>query len=59
MVVENGVFEIRSGGGVVLAGAELSFRVYKFVFPIAATIKDHTATLTPQFDLKHATYRGP
>ncbi len=57
MVVEEGVFKIKSVSGVVLAGSELSFRIDDFVFPIAAEIKDRTATLTPQFDKEHAQYK--
>ena len=54
---DNGVFTIAAADGTVLAGTELSFRVDDFVFPIEASIHDHTATLTPKFDLAHATYR--
>ncbi|OXR47546.1 hypothetical protein B7C42_00671 [Nocardia cerradoensis] len=54
---EAGVFRIKAADGTVLAGTELSFRVDDFVFPIAADISGHTATLTPQLDLAHATYR--
>ncbi|MGW5517543.1 hypothetical protein [Nocardia africana] len=54
---DNGVFTIKSPDGTVLAGSDLSFRVDDFVFPIAAAIDGRTATLTPQFDLAHATYR--
>ncbi len=57
MAAENGIFTIRAADGSVLAGAELSFRVDDFVFPIAADIAGDTATLTPRFDLAHATYR--
>ncbi|WP_067564906.1 hypothetical protein [Nocardia acidivorans] len=57
MVVENGVFKIESTGGTVLAGAELSFRVDDFVFPIAADITGRTAALTPLFDREHAVYQ--
>ena len=57
MTADNGVFEIKSAKGTVLAGSDLSFRVDDFVFPIAAKINGHTATLTPQFDLAHASYR--
>ncbi len=41
----------------MLAGSDLSFRVDDFVFPIAAKITGHTATLTPRFDLAHAAYK--
>jgi hypothetical protein len=54
---DNGVFKIKSRNGTVLAGSDLSFRVDDFMFPIAAKINGHTATLTPQFDLAHATYK--
>ncbi|WP_067663141.1 hypothetical protein [Nocardia miyunensis] len=57
LAIEDGAFKIKSTSGKVLAGTDLSFRVDDFVFPIAAAIKDHTATLTPEFDLAHATYR--
>ncbi|MFB7723175.1 hypothetical protein [Nocardia sp. NPDC056100] len=55
--VQDGRFEIKAPGGAVVAGTELSFRVDDFVFPIAAAIRDNTATLTPLFDLQHAQYR--
>jgi hypothetical protein len=55
---EDGMLTIRpKNGGPILAGAELSFRVDDFVFPIAAEIHRTHAVLTPQFDLAHATYR--
>ncbi|WP_024800618.1 hypothetical protein [Nocardia sp. BMG51109] len=57
MVVEDGVFKIKSAGGNTVAGTELNFRVDDFVFPIAADISGHTATLTPQFDMAHAQYK--
>ncbi|MFE3105206.1 hypothetical protein [Nocardia tengchongensis] len=57
LVTDNGVFKIVAADGTVLGGTELSFRVDDFVFPIAAKITDRTATLTPQFDLQHATYQ--
>ncbi|MFF2085396.1 hypothetical protein ACFVVM_16590 [Nocardia sp. NPDC058176] len=57
LVDEDGVFKIKAPNGTVLAGTELSFRVDDFVFPIAAQIKDRTATLTPQFDVEHAVYK--
>ncbi|MRH88009.1 hypothetical protein GFY24_11220 [Nocardia sp. SYP-A9097] len=57
MVVENGVFKVKAANGVTVAGTELSFRVDEFVFPIAAEINDHVATLTPQLDLAHAAYQ--
>ncbi|MGV9673991.1 hypothetical protein ACWDSJ_01805 [Nocardia sp. NPDC003482] len=54
---DNGVFTIAAPDGTVLAGTQLSFRVDDFVFPIAADIHGRTATLTPRFDLAHATYQ--
>jgi hypothetical protein len=57
MTTEDGVFKIKAANGSVLAGAELSFRVDDFVFPIAADVHDRTATLTPQFDEAHAVYK--
>ncbi|WP_327146351.1 hypothetical protein [Nocardia sp. NBC_01327] len=57
LVVDNGVFKIKAANGTTVAGTELSFRVDDFVFPIAADIKDRTATLTPQFDTEHAVYK--
>ncbi|MET8429795.1 hypothetical protein [Nocardia sp. NPDC004860] len=57
LVVENNVFKVKAANGATLAGTELSFRVDDFVFPIAAEIKDRTATLTPQFDVAHAVYQ--
>ncbi|NKY41907.1 hypothetical protein [Nocardia cerradoensis] len=55
---DHGVLTIRpKEGGPVLAGAELSFRVDDFVFPIAADIHGNRAVLTPQFDVRHAVYR--
>ncbi|MBF6245701.1 hypothetical protein IU471_19250 [Nocardia elegans] len=57
MDADNGVFRIKASDGKVLAGTELSFRVDDFVFPITAEIRDHTATLTPRFDMQHAVYR--
>ncbi|AHH17490.1 hypothetical protein NONO_c26980 [Nocardia nova SH22a] len=57
MDVENGVFRIKAADGTVLAGSELFFRVDDFVFPITADIHDHTATLRPRLDSRHAVYR--
>ncbi|MET9487370.1 hypothetical protein [Nocardia sp. NPDC006630] len=54
---ENGVFKIKAANGTVLGGTELSFRVDDFVFPIAADISDHTATLTPELDIDKAVYQ--
>ncbi|MEV5838793.1 hypothetical protein [Nocardia sp. NPDC052112] len=57
MAVEDGVFKIKAADGATLIGTELRFRVDDFEFPIAAEIKDRTATLTPQFDMAHAAYK--
>ncbi|MGW4090930.1 hypothetical protein [Nocardia sp. NPDC004750] len=57
MVVEDGVFKVKAANGNVLTGMPMTFRVDDFEFPIAAEIADHTATLTPQFDMAHATYK--
>ncbi|MEV4233992.1 hypothetical protein ACIBJI_13005 [Nocardia sp. NPDC050408] len=57
MVVEDGVFKIKASNGTVLTGMPLKFRVDDFEFPIVADIADHSATLTPQFDMGHATYK--
>ncbi|WP_328403384.1 hypothetical protein [Nocardia sp. NBC_00403] len=53
---DNGVLTIANATGKALASAVLSFRVDDFVFPITADISGRTATLTPRFDLEHATY---
>ncbi|MFF0611684.1 hypothetical protein ACFYUD_23770 [Nocardia tengchongensis] len=57
LVADNGKLEIKATNGTVVASMPLSFRVDDFEFPIAAEIADHTATLTPQFDMDHATYK--
>ncbi|WP_405487887.1 hypothetical protein [Nocardia sp. NBC_00511] len=57
LVVENGVFEIKAANGNIVANTPLNFRVDEFEFPIVANIADHSATLTPQFDVQHATYK--
>ncbi|MEV6324108.1 hypothetical protein AB0M45_23405 [Nocardia sp. NPDC051787] len=57
MVVEDGVFKVKAVNGTVLTGMPLKFRVDDFEFPIAADIAGRTATLTPQFDMAHATYK--
>ncbi|MFF0493446.1 hypothetical protein ACFYTQ_30880 [Nocardia sp. NPDC004068] len=57
LTADDSVLTIRAEDGTVLAGAELSFRVDDFVFPIAADIADRTATLTPRLDPTHAVYR--
>ncbi|WP_069161483.1 hypothetical protein [Nocardia altamirensis] len=57
MVVEDGVFKIKAANGTTVAGSELKFRVDEFEFPIVADISGRTASLTPQFDMAHATYK--
>ncbi|WP_460697261.1 hypothetical protein [Nocardia thraciensis] len=57
LVNEDGVFKIKAANGATVAGTPLNFRVDDFEFPIAADISGNTATLTPQFDLAHATYK--
>ncbi|MFE3188434.1 hypothetical protein ACFXHA_05455 [Nocardia sp. NPDC059240] len=57
MVVENGVFKIKAPNGSTVAGTELNFRVDDFVFPIAAEIGDHVATLTPELAVDKAVYK--
>ncbi|MBF6465441.1 hypothetical protein IU427_09665 [Nocardia beijingensis] len=57
MVVEDGTFKVKAANGDVLTGMPLTFRVDDFEFPIAAEVADRTATLTPQFDMAHATYK--
>ncbi|MEU7768170.1 hypothetical protein AB0B25_24045 [Nocardia sp. NPDC049190] len=57
MVIEDDIFKIKAANGTTLAGMPLTFRVDDFEFPIAADIADRTATLTPQFDMEHATYK--
>ncbi|MFI6167814.1 hypothetical protein ACIBCN_13625 [Nocardia sp. NPDC051052] len=57
MVVEDGVFKIKAANGTTVAGTPLKFRVDEFEFPITADIADHTATLTPQFEMDKATYK--
>ncbi|WP_330229591.1 hypothetical protein OHA40_26645 [Nocardia sp. NBC_00508] len=57
MTVEDGVFKVKAADGTLLAGAELTFRVDDFVFPITARITDRVATLTPRLDLEHAVYQ--
>ncbi|MFG1797473.1 hypothetical protein [Nocardia sp. NPDC049149] len=57
LVVEDDTFKIKAANGTILGGTPLKFRVDDFEFPIAADIAARTATLTPQFDLAHATYK--
>ncbi|MFG3522782.1 hypothetical protein ACGF5S_21135 [Nocardia nova] len=54
--VDNGVFTVRADDGTALAGAELSFRVDDFTFPIAVEVAGSSAKMIPQFDLAHAVY---
>ncbi|NNH69561.1 hypothetical protein HLB23_06710 [Nocardia uniformis] len=55
--VADGVLEIKSTDGTVVAGAPLRVRVDEFVFPVAAEITGRTATLTPRLDREHAVYQ--
>ncbi|BDT96356.1 hypothetical protein IFM12275_63320 [Nocardia sputorum] len=57
LVVEDQVLKIKATDGTVVAGTPLTFLVDEFEFPITAEISERTATLTPQFDLAHATYK--
>ncbi len=47
MAVADGVFEIRSASGRVLAGIPLAYRIDDMTYPVAAAIDGNTATLTP------------
>ncbi|MFI9405753.1 hypothetical protein [Nocardia sp. NPDC052316] len=55
--VEDGALKIKDAAGTTIAGTPLVMRVDDFEFPIAADISDRTATLTPQLDMAHATYK--
>ncbi|QIS08130.1 hypothetical protein [Nocardia arthritidis] len=55
--VEDGVLKIKAADGTVMAGTPLTFRVNDFEFPIAANVADKSVTLTPQYDMDHATYK--
>ncbi|WP_040781316.1 hypothetical protein [Nocardia pneumoniae] len=57
LVIEDQMLKIKAVDGTIVAGAPLTFRLDDFEFPIAAEISDRTATLTPQFDIAHATYK--
>ncbi|WP_433732590.1 hypothetical protein ACQP0C_09695 [Nocardia sp. CA-129566] len=57
LVIEDGALKIKAANGTTVAGTPLIFRVDEFEFPVAADIADRTATLTPQFDMAHATYK--
>ncbi|MFX0575377.1 hypothetical protein [Nocardia nepalensis] len=57
LVIEDGALKIKAANGTTVAGTPLTFRVDDFEFPVAAEIAHHTATLTPQLDMAHATYR--
>ncbi|MFQ6331862.1 MULTISPECIES: hypothetical protein [unclassified Nocardia] len=57
IVVEDDALKIKAANGTVVAGTPLKFRVDEFEFPIAAEISGRTATLTPQMDMEHATYK--
>ncbi|MEV5649803.1 hypothetical protein AB0L57_16290 [Nocardia sp. NPDC052254] len=47
MAVADGVFEIKSASGKVLAGIPLAYRIDDVTYPVAARIDGNTATLTP------------
>ncbi|MFI6958455.1 hypothetical protein ACIBJI_33920 [Nocardia sp. NPDC050408] len=57
LIVEDGVLKIKAANGTTVAGTPLTFRVDDFEFPVAAEIADNTATLTPQLDIAHASYK--
>ncbi|MFI9405850.1 hypothetical protein [Nocardia sp. NPDC052316] len=57
LVVEDDAFKIKSADGTVIAATPLRLRIDDFEFPIAAQISQRTATLTPQIDEQHATYK--
>ncbi|RJO77119.1 hypothetical protein D5S18_13220 [Nocardia panacis] len=57
LVVEDGTFKVKAANGQVMAGMPLTFRVNDFEFPMAAQIIGKTATLTPEYDIAHATYK--
>jgi hypothetical protein len=57
LVVDDQVLKLKAADGTVVASAPLTFHLDEFEFPIAAEISERTATLTPQFDLAHATYK--
>ncbi|MFI1914755.1 hypothetical protein [Nocardia sp. NPDC020380] len=57
LAIEDGKLEIKNADGVVMGGTPLSARVDDFVFPIAANVQGDTATLAPQIDVDHATYK--
>ncbi|PSR68348.1 hypothetical protein C8258_11035 [Nocardia sp. MDA0666] len=47
MDVSDGIFRIRSAAGAVLAGIPLTIRIDDVAYPVEASIRDHTAILTP------------
>ncbi|MBF6328555.1 hypothetical protein [Nocardia transvalensis] len=57
VAVEDHALKIKAADGTVMAGTPLEFRVDDYVFPVAAEIKDKTATLTPKLDVEHAVYK--
>ncbi|WP_405159460.1 hypothetical protein OG203_23560 [Nocardia sp. NBC_01499] len=57
LVVEDDAFKIKAADGTVVAATPLKLRIDDFEYPIAAQISERTATLTPQVDLAHATYK--
>ncbi|OCF90896.1 hypothetical protein [Nocardia brasiliensis] len=57
LVVEDGAFKVKAADGTTVAATPLTLRIDEFEFPIAAQISQRTATLTPQLDQAHATYK--
>ncbi|MFD4444539.1 hypothetical protein ACFWPK_32650 [Nocardia sp. NPDC058519] len=57
IVAEDGALKVKAANGDVVAGTPLTFTIDDFEFPIAAEISGRTATLTPQIDREHATYK--
>ncbi|MET8876428.1 hypothetical protein [Nocardia sp. NPDC004604] len=57
LVVEDNALKIKAADGTTVAGTPLTARIDDFEFPVAAEISDRTATLTPQIDMAHATYK--
>ncbi|WP_433660957.1 hypothetical protein ACQPW1_01340 [Nocardia sp. CA-128927] len=55
--VEDGALKIKDAAGTTVAGTPLAMRIDDFEFPIGAEISGRTATLTPQVDMSHATYK--
>ncbi|MFD6155755.1 hypothetical protein ACFWF7_05925 [Nocardia sp. NPDC060256] len=57
LVVEDEAFKIKAADGTTVAATPLKLKIDDFEFPIAAQISERTATLTPQIDPQHATYK--